>query len=232
MRDQLASPGEERARVLGSARRYFRQRMQLGFDHIYKSPPSQSDLAYKEKLIRELYQRIKDCSRCPLHSTRNHFVFGEGSSNARIMFIGEAPGRDEDLQGRPFVGRSGKLLTKMLEAINLRRADVFIGNVLKCRPPQNRDPRPEEISLCEPHLHAQLAIIQPRLICTLGRIAVQDLLQTTAPLRKLRGQLHDYQGIKLIATYHPAALLRNPSLKRGAWEDLLFLRQEHDRLVE
>ncbi|GAG32827.1 unnamed protein product, partial [marine sediment metagenome] len=153
-------------------------------------------------------------------------------SEAGIIFIGEAPGRDEDLQGRPFVGRSGKLLTKMLEAINLRREDVFIGNVLKCRPPQNRDPRPEEISLCKPHLHAQLAIIQPRLICTLGRIAVQALLQTTAPLGRIRGQLHDYQGIKLIATYHPAALLRNPSLKRGAWEDLLLLRQEHDRLAE
>jgi uracil-DNA glycosylase family 4 len=118
----------------------------------------------------------------------------------------------------------------MMAAIDFNREQVFIGNVLKCRPPQNRDPLPEEIRLCEPHLHAQLMIIQPSLICALGRIAAQALLKTTAPLGRLRGEFHDYQGIGLIATYHPAALLRNPGFKRGAWEDLKFLRREHDRL--
>lgn len=214
------------------AQRYFQQQLGLGFSHLYASPPPRTSCADPAEQIRELYHRIKDCTGCPLHETRIHFVFGEGSPRAPIVFIGEAPGRDEDQQGRPFVGRAGQLLTKMLAAINFRREEVFIGNILKCRPPNNRDPLPAEIQSCEPHLHAQLAIIQPGLICALGRIAAQTLLKTTAPLSRLRGQIHDYLGIGLIATYHPAALLRNPQLKRGSWEDLLLLRQEHDRFSE
>jgi len=222
----------ERARVLQTALRYFQQQLGLGFEDIYAPPPPRSFFADRAERIGELYHRIEGCTRCPLHKTRTHFVFGEGNPNAPIMFIGEAPGRDEDLRGRPFVGRAGQLLTKMLAAINFSREEVFIGNILKCRPPNNRDPLPTEVQLCEPHLHAQLTIIQPRLICALGRIAAQTLLKVTTPLSRLRGQVHDYRGIGLVATYHPAALLRNPQLKKGAWEDLLLLRREHDRLLE
>lgn len=225
------SQSEKWARVVRMAQRYFQQQMNLGFDPVYASPLSKSSVSSREERIKELYHRIKDCQSCSLGRTRNHFVFGEGDPRASVVFIGEAPGRDEDLQGRPFVGRAGQLLTKMLAAIDFNREQVFIGNVLKCRPPQNRDPLPEEIRLCEPHLHAQLTIIQPRLICALGRIATQALLKTTAPLGRLRGAVHDYRGIGLIATYHPAALLRNPGFKRGAWEDLKLLRREHDRLL-
>jgi len=232
MDNPSGSRGEERARVLQTARRYFQQQLGLGFYDIYASPPLIRFCADRAERIRELYHQIKGCSRCSLHKTRTHFVFGEGNPNAPIIFIGEAPGRDEDLRGRPFVGRAGQLLTKMLAAIDFSREEVFIGNILKCRPPHNRDPLPTEVQLCEPHLHAQLAIIQPRLICALGRIAAQTLLRGTTPLGQLRGQVHDYRGIGLVATYHPAALLRNPQLKKGAWEDLLLLRREHDRLLE
>lgn len=229
MGNHLYSQSEERARVLRTAQRYLRQLVELGFDHLFASPPFVNSLSSNQERIEELYRRIKDCTSCSLHKTRNHFVFGEGNSKARVMFIGEAPGRDEDLQGRPFVGRAGQLLSKMLAAIDFKREDVFISNILKCRPPNNRDPLPEEIRLCEPHLHAQMAIIQPRLICALGRIAAQTLLKTTAPLGRLRGQVHEYRGVELIASYHPAALLRFPRFKRETWEDLLLLRREHDR---
>jgi DNA polymerase len=232
MNDALSSPSDARARVLKMAQRYFQQQLGMGLSHIYAPPLTRSSRADGAERIKELFHQIKDCTACSLHKTRTHFVFGEGQPTAPIVFIGEAPGRDEDLQGRPFVGRAGQLLTKMLAAIKFRREDVFIGNILKCRPPNNRDPLPAEIQSCEPHLHAQLAIIQPSLICALGRIAAQTLLKTTAPLSRLRGKIHDYLGIGLIATYHPAALLRNPQLKRGAWDDLQLLRREHDRLSE
>ena len=223
---------EERAKVLRMAQRYFRQQLGLGLDPIYAPSAPKSFFPSNKEKINELYRQIKDCAKCSLHRTRTHFVFGEGSPEAAVVFVGEAPGRDEDLQGRPFVGRAGQLLTKMLAAIHFNRQEVFIGNILKCRPPNNRDPLPEEIQLCEPHLHAQLAIIEPNLICALGRIAAQTLLRTTEPLGRLRGDIHEYRGIGLIATYHPAALLRNPGFKRGAWEDLKLLRREHDRLCK
>ena len=144
------------------------------------------------------------------------------------MFIGEAPGADEDRQGEPFVGKAGQLLTKIIEAIHLRREDVYICNMLKCRPPNNRDPLPEEIAECEPYLKRQIDIIQPKIICTLGRVATQAVLHTTAPMRAMRGKLHEYAGIPVIATYHPAALLRNPAFKRDTWEDVKWLRREYD----
>jgi DNA polymerase len=146
------------------------------------------------------------------------------------MFIGEAPGRDEDQQGKPFVGRAGQLLTKIIEAIQFQREDVFIANILKCRPPDNRDPQPEEAEACLPYLGIQIQLIQPKIICALGRVAAQTLLQTTTPLGKLRGRFHDFHGTKLIVTYHPAALLRNPNFKRPTWEDVQLLRKEYDRL--
>jgi len=144
------------------------------------------------------------------------------------MFIGEAPGRDEDLQGLPFVGAAGELLTKMILGMKLTREEVYIANVIKCRPPGNRDPQPEEIAQCEPHLLRQIVFIQPKVICTLGRFAAQALLKTTTSMGRLRGKVYTYEGIRLIPTYHPAALLRNPQWKRPTWEDLKLVRFEFD----
>jgi DNA polymerase len=170
--------------------------------------------------LKSYYHEIKGCMKCALGATRTHFVFGVGSSEADLMLIGEAPGRDEDLKGIPFVGRAGQLLTLMLQSINLKREEVFIANVLKCRPPNNRDPQPDEIEKCEPYLLKQIEMISPRLIVTLGRFASASLLRTKSALGTLREEIHNYNEVPLFVTYHPAALLRNPQLKRQAWEDL------------
>ena len=170
--------------------------------------------------LQSYYHEIKDCLKCPLGTTRTNFVFGVGNERADLMLIGEAPGRDEDLQGIPFVGRAGQLLTLMLQSIDLSREEVFIANVLKCRPPNNRDPQPDEIEKCEPYLLKQIKIISPKLIVTLGRFASASLLRTKSALGSLREEVHTYNDVPLIVTYHPAALLRNPQLKRQAWEDL------------
>lgn len=170
--------------------------------------------------LQSFYHQIKDCQNCALGKTRTHFVFGVGNASADLMFVGEAPGRDEDLQGIPFVGRAGQLLTLMLQAINLKREEVFIANVLKCRPPNNRDPQLEEIEQCEPYLLQQIELISPKLIVTLGRFAAASLLRTKEALGRLREAVHEYNHVPLIVTYHPAALLRNPQLKQQAWEDL------------
>lgn len=174
---------------------------------------------------------ICNCQKCPLGATRQKFVYGVGNPKADIMFIGEAPGKNEDEQGEPFVGRAGKLLDKILEAIDLSRSDIYIANILKCRPPGNRDPQPGEMEHCFPYLKEQIALIQPKLLCALGRISSQALLQNTLALGKMRGVWHSYQGIPLRVTYHPAALLRNPNFKRGCWEDIKILRAEYDRLL-
>jgi DNA polymerase len=179
----------------------------------------------------ELFQMIHTCTKCPLGFSRTKFVFGTGSSRADIMFIGEAPGRDEDLSGIPFVGRAGQLLDKMLAAIALKREDVYIANILKCRPPENRDPLPEESDSCLPHLAEQIRLIGPKFICSLGRIAAQILLDTKTPLSKMRGRFYDVGGAKMLVTFHPAALLRNPNFKRDAWEDLKLLRRSYDQLL-
>lgn len=144
------------------------------------------------------------------------------------MFVGEAPGAEEDRQGLPFVGEAGRLLTRIIEAIEMQREEVYICNVLKCRPPNNRDPRPEEVQTCEPHLKRQIEIIQPKVICSLGRFATQTLLRTTESMGRLRGRTHEYEGIPVIPTYHPAALLRNPQWKRPTWEDMKRVRQTYD----
>jgi uracil-DNA glycosylase len=178
--------------------------------------------------LEDLQEAVTNCLRCSLGESRTHFVFGSGNPHAHIMFIGEAPGAEEDLQGLPFVGRAGQLLTKMIESIKLRREEVYITNVLKCRPPGNRDPLPAEIEKCEPVLIRQIEIIRPKIICALGRIAGKTLLRSNASLGALRGKVHDYHGVKLVVTYHPAALLRNPEWKRPTWEDLKFLRREYD----
>lgn len=182
--------------------------------------------------LGELHESFQACRRCPLCETRTEFVFGVGSPTATVMFVGEAPGRDEDLQGEPFVGRAGKLLDKILEAIGWSRNDVYIANILKCRPPGNRNPEPAEIAQCEPVLQRQIELIRPVILCTLGSIATKTLLGTTQGIGKLRGTLHEYHGTPLVATYHPAALLRNPNWKRPTWEDVQMLRNEHDRLLK
>jgi uracil-DNA glycosylase family 4 len=177
-----------------------------------------------------LREEVLPCTACALSGGRTHTVFGSGSPRADVVFIGEAPGRDEDLQGEPFVGASGQLLTRILAAIGFAREDVFICNILKCRPPNNRDPRPDEVACCEPHLRRQLAILRPRVICCLGRVAAQTLLKTDLSLGRLRRAVHFYAGVPVMATFHPAALLRNPKWKRDTWDDVRRLRALCDAL--
>lgn len=172
-----------------------------------------------------LERTVVECRLCGLDATRTQTVFGVGSRTAQWMFIGEAPGVEEDRQGEPFVGRAGQLLNAMLFAIGLQRADVYIANVLKCRPPKNRDPQPNEVACCEPYLIRQIELIQPRLIVALGRHAAHSLLKTEMPLSRLRGQRMTYHGIPLIVTYHPAYLLRSPVEKRKVWEDLCLAKK-------
>lgn len=172
-----------------------------------------------------LESAVKGCQKCALHATRTQTVFGVGSHSAQWMFVGEAPGADEDAQGEPFVGRAGQLLNSMLFALGLKREEVYIANVLKCRPPGNRDPQPGEVEQCEPYLIRQIELIQPRLIVALGRHAAHSLLKTDLPLARLRGQTLSYQGIPLVVTYHPAYLLRTLTDKRKAWDDLRRARQ-------
>lgn len=184
----------------------------------------------KYKSLEQHRKAIDDCKTCPLCDVRNKFVYGVGNPHAKLLLIGEAPGAQEDLQGEPFVGAAGKLLDKILAAIQLSRGDVYIANVLKCRPPNNRDPLPAEIAECLPHLHEQIRIIRPRLICALGRIAAQALLHTTTPLGRLRKVWHNYHGIPMLVTYHPAALLRFPEYKKETWEDMKLLKARYDEL--
>jgi DNA polymerase len=168
---------------------------------------------------------IGDCTRCKLHTQgRRQIVFGVGNPNADLMFVGEAPGADEDVQGVPFVGRAGQLLTKIIEAIELKREDVYIANVIKCRPPGNRNPEQDEVATCEPFLFRQIDIIKPKVIVALGKFGAQTLLRTLDPISRLRGRVYDYRGAKLIPTFHPAYLLRNPSSKREVWEDMKLVR--------
>ncbi len=169
------------------------------------------------QLIRET---IGDCTRCKLHKARTNIVFGVGSMKAELVFVGEGPGHDEDIKGEPFVGRAGKLLTQMIEAMGLRREDVYICNVVKCRPPENRLPEKDEITTCSPFLFRQIDVIRPKVICALGSCSAQTLLQTTQGISRFRGEWFDFRGSKLIATYHPAYLLRNPNAKGEVWKDL------------
>ncbi|HSD29241.1 MAG TPA: uracil-DNA glycosylase [Vicinamibacteria bacterium] len=174
--------------------------------------------------LQAIREDIGDCRRCKLAGGRKTIVFGQGSPEARLMFVGEAPGADEDEQGLAFVGKAGQLLTKIIEAIGLRRDDVFIANVIKCRPPQNRNPEPDEILSCQPFLEAQIRAIQPRVLVGLGKFAGQWLLKTAEPISRIRGRLGDYQGIAVMPTWHPAYLLRNPGAKRDVWEDMKAVR--------
>jgi uracil-DNA glycosylase family 4 len=173
--------------------------------------------------LEQYKKEIENCTQCPLHKTRTNFVFGVGNEKAEILFVGEAPGKYEDLQGEPFVGHAGQLLNKMLAHIHLKRSDVYIANILKSRPPNNRDPLPEEVEQCIPYLHRQIEIIKPKLVVALGRIAAQNLLETDQSLSKLRGKIWNYRQIPLIVTYHPAAILRDASLQDAALGDFRII---------
>ncbi len=178
----------------------------------------------------DLARQVAECTACGLHATRKQTVFGTGSHSASWLVIGEAPGASEDQQGKPFVGRAGQLLTEMLRALGLSRDEVFIANMLKCRPPQNRDPRPVEVDACERFLRQQVEMLKPKIILAAGRVAAQNLLKTDAPLARLRGKVHRYQEIPVVVVYHPAYLLRSPLEKRKAWGDLLLAREAIERV--
>ena len=184
----------------------------------------------KAKTISQLYDMICECQKCPLGKTRNKFVFGSGNPEADVMVVGEGPGADEDLQGLPFVGRAGQLLTDILKAIKFSRDEVYIANIVKCRPPQNRNPLPQEMDECLPYLHKQISLIKPKVILCLGLVAAQALLKQKNTLGSFRGKVFELGDIKVMVTYHPAALLRNPNWKRGCWEDVQMFKKLYDDL--
>ncbi len=195
-----------------------------GISELYGKKESKTS-AGKEDL-KSIASCIEKCHKCPLAGTRTNVVPGEGNPSAKLMFVGEAPGADEDAQGRPFVGRAGQLLTKIIESIGLKREEVYIANILKCRPPENRNPLPSEIAACSSFLEKQIEAIKPEIICALGKFAAQTLLNTETPISQLRGNFYEYRGIKLIPTYHPAYLLRNPHGKKDVWEDMKKIAKE------
>ena len=195
-------------------------------DAVWRRPGLSADSGMTAKAeLKCIREEIGDCTRCKLHSGRTNLVFGVGNPKADLMFVGEAPGRDEDIKGEPFVGRAGQLLTKIIEAIDLDRDDVYIANVIKCRPPQNRNPEPDEVETCEPFLFSQIDAIQPRVIVALGAFAVRTLLRDDkTPISKLRGRQYSFRGTTLIPTFHPAYLLRSPDKKQYVWEDMKQVR--------
>ncbi len=206
--------------------------MQQG--HLFDKIESQDDLSAKNsytlyKILDELYEVTHTCKVCPLGELRTNYVFGEGNPNAKVVVVGEAPGAEEDAQGRPFVGRSGKLLDKILSAIKFTRDDVFICNIVKCRPPGNREPQKDEIEACSPILMRQIQIIKPRIILLLGRVAANVLLDNKQSMSAMRGKIIRWNNIDVFVTYHPAALLRNPNWKRLCWEDVQHLRKHYDQ---
>lgn len=174
----------------------------------------------KAETLEEIKKELGDCTRCKLHRGRKNIVFGQGNPRARLVFVGEGPGYEEDLRGEPFVGAAGQVLTRIIQAIHMAREDVYICNIVKCRPPKNRNPMPDEVAACRPFLVRQLKAIRPLVICALGAVATQALLNTDEAITKLRGNIHRYQGIPMIPTYHPAFILRNPARKRDVWEDI------------
>jgi uracil-DNA glycosylase len=189
-------------------------------DHPATSLPADGTAPHGAAALVAVRDELGDCQRCKLAPARKQIVFGTGNPDADLVFVGEAPGADEDRQGEPFVGAAGQLLTKMIEAMGFSRQDVYICNVIKCRPPQNRNPEPDEVTACEPFLRKQLAALRPRMIVTLGKFAAHCLLRLDTPITRLRGTFHTYQGVQLMPTYHPAFLLREPGRKREAWSDL------------
>lgn len=216
--------GKDEARVLlASLKVYLEELRESGVDglpyavpELLSAPPEEK----KQESLDDVRGELGDCGRCQLGKTRTNLVFGVGNPKARLVFVGEAPGRDEDLRGEPFVGEAGQLLTKIIQAMGFRREDVYICNVLKCRPPNNRNPLTPEIEQCHPFMLRQVKAIAPEAIVALGTFAAQTLLKTKEPISKLRGHFHDYHGIPLMPTFHPAFLLRNAGMKREVWEDM------------
>lgn len=222
---ELRGPEQEFHLVLSSLQDYLTSLKDEGVEGI----PQQQVLLSKGKgaLLKQVRNNLGECTRCKLHPHRKNIVFGTGNPEAKLVFVGEGPGGEEDIQGKPFVGRAGQLLTKIINSINLTREEVYIANIIKCRPPQNRNPEPDEIKACEPFLIQQLDVIQPKIICALGTFAAQTLLETDERISRLRGRFISYRGSKLIATFHPAYLLRNPQKKRDVWEDMKMIRKEY-----
>ena len=190
-----------------------------------RADPARVETVIKLPALEAVRTELGECTRCKLHKTRTNIVFGVGSPEARLMFVGEGPGEDEDLQGYPFVGKAGQLLTKMIEAMGMQREDVYICNTVKCRPPNNRNPEPDELLACEPFLKGQLGAVKPEVIVTLGKFAAQALLREQTPITRLRGQWREYEGIPVMPTFHPAYLLRSPAEKGKVWEDLKQVMQ-------
>lgn len=195
------------------------------------SVETRNELFHSAKTIDELEGFINKCKKCTLGNSRKSFVFGAGNPNADILIIGEAPGADEDEQGKPFVGRAGKLLTDILKAIKFEREDVFIANILKCRPPNNRKPLPLEMETCFPYLRKQIELVKPKAILLLGLTAAKGILELNLSLTKMRGKVYEFEGIKTMVTFHPAALLRNPSWKRGCWEDVQAFKKLYEDIL-
>jgi DNA polymerase len=235
----VADPKDELRAIARGLREQLEGQLQLGVDALPRPPeaaaprpaPAAPPGMPALKTLDDVRAHLGECTRCKLHTGRKTIVFGVGTPKAHLVFVGEGPGADEDAQGEPFVGRAGQLLTRIIEAIQLRREDVYICNIIKCRPPGNRNPEPDEIAACEPFLKAQLAAIKPKLICALGTFAAQTLLRTKEPISRLRGRFHAYEGIPLLPTFHPAYLLRNPHEKRTVWEDMKLLQKEYQRLT-
>jgi uracil-DNA glycosylase len=248
-RPKQSEEREELEKMVSTVRRHLQWKSRAGIRVVPKGPPRETGsmaaaspnlmgspedslfsdyaAAYEATSLQELRAAIGDCRRCKLWSGRTHLVFGVGNPKAEVMFVGEGPGRDEDLQGEPFVGRAGQLLTDIItKGMGLRRADVYIANVVKCRPPENRNPEPDEVASCEPFLKKQVDLVRPKVIVALGKFAVQCLLQSKQPITRLRGLWQEYQGIKLMPTFHPAYLLRNPGDKKLVWEDIKKVIQE------
>jgi len=215
---------KNREQLIKGVKTYIKSEQEFGLKAYHSK--TGSDPVFGTDSLKAFHDSIKNCRECELARGRTNIVVGEGSPNAQLVFIGEAPGFEEDRQGRPFVGRSGKLLTKMIEAMGFKREDVFICNVLKCRPPQNRDPLPTEVAICRSYFMRQIEIIKPRVICCLGRHAVHALLQDKRPISSLRGKFLDFAGTKVMPTFHPAYLLRNPRDKNLAWQDLQKIMKE------
>jgi DNA polymerase len=217
-------PRQELREIVGQVRVYLERQQELGLDRTeLRWPEAPVPAAAARPTLEQVRADLGECTRCKLHRHRTQIVFGVGNPKAGLIFVGEAPGADEDAQGEPFVGRAGQLLTKIIEAMGMRREDVYICNIIKCRPPNNRTPEADEIVACQPFLLEQLRAIGPKFICALGGPAAQTLLQTKEAISRLRGKFYDYHGIPLLPTFHPAFLLRNPSEKKTVWEDMKLL---------
>ena len=212
--------------IIASVRHYIELDRMSGIDEFFTSQRCTQYAVRSTNDLEPLRQEALTCKRCSLCKTRHNVVFGAGDPKAGLMFIGEAPGADEDIQGLPFVGRAGQLLTKIIEAMGMTRDDVYIANILKCRPPNNRVPLPSEIAECEHIVKKQVDIIRPKVICTLGKFASQTLLRTETPISVLRGHFQEYNGIKVMPTFHPAYLLRNPNDKKLVWQDMKKIMKE------